>query len=71
MGKGKLHAHHIIFQSSFEKNGQKFAKNAAHNLVVLCEEHHESVHRGEIIIDGYAESSEGRILRYRNADAEK
>jgi DNA mismatch repair protein MutS len=38
--------------------------HALHNLVALCHECHERVHRGGIVIDGYVQTLRGRKLSY-------
>ena len=54
--KGYLETHHINEQCKADKNGiinDKFHKNELHNLVVLCRECHENVHKGKINLDEY------------------
>lgn len=54
--------HHIAHQQKADKNGhidKRFHKNALHNLVHLCETCHDSVHAGQITIDGYVQTSDG------------
>jgi DNA mismatch repair protein MutS len=63
-GKPADHTHHVRFQSEADARGYvgHFHKDAAHNLVPLCEPCHERVHRGELEIAGYRTTSEGRQL---------
>ena len=63
---GHLHTHHIQFQCDADKDGnfEHFHKNVDHNLVVLCESCHHSVHSGKITIGGFQMTSHGRILNY-------
>jgi DNA mismatch repair protein MutS len=39
-------------------------KNHKYNLIPLCKNHHERVHRGEVIISGFVMTSEGLKLHY-------
>ena len=57
----KLEAHHIIFQSD---TTSKVKKNNKGNLVVLCNEHHNQVHSGKLLIGGWKNTTEGRKLEY-------
>lgn len=64
--EGELDTHHINFQKDC-KNGfvikkEYIMKNSLCNLVVLCKNCHRKVHSGEINIDGYKETSNGRVL---------
>lgn len=58
--------HHILFQSSADGCGRvdegRRGQNDLHNLVVLCKEDHQRVHRGEIWIRGWKKTSQGRVL---------
>jgi DNA mismatch repair protein MutS len=56
--KEELQTHHIIFQSQHEGEG----KNYKNNLIVLCENCHEKLHKNEISIKGLTETSEGIII---------
>jgi DNA mismatch repair protein MutS len=64
--KKALHTHHIAFQCQSDKNGMIgiIHKNKKHNLVVLCEECHNKVHREELIINGYKEIGTDIVLDY-------
>lgn len=73
--KGKAaEVHHIAHQQNADNNGhieKRFHKNALHNLVHLCEACHNSVHAGQITIDGYVQTSDGvEILRKNSEDAD-
>lgn len=68
--KINLEVHHIIFQKEFDKNdinNNKFylKKNDKNNLVCLCRICHDRVDKNEIIINGWKETSKGRILDYK------
>jgi DNA mismatch repair protein MutS len=67
--KLKLETHHIIFQKDFNEMGlnkSKFylQKNNLSNLVTLCSGCHDEIDRGNIIINGWKETSNGRIIDY-------
>jgi DNA mismatch repair protein MutS len=67
--KDKLETHHIIWQKDFNDNDineNKFylQKNDSSNLVVLCMECHDKVDRNEIIINGWKNTSKGRLFDY-------
>ena len=62
----ELDTHHIIEQNTFEEHN--VFKNKLSNLVVLCQEHHNQVHNGNLIIHGYDETSEGKELKYEYVD---
>ena len=67
-GKDKLESHHIVWQKDFENNINKnkfyLQKNDPSNIVVLCIHCHDKVDRNEIIIKGWKETSNGKILDY-------
>ena len=58
--------HHIIPQELADKRGKIGAidKNHKYNLIPLCKEHHDLVHKGEIIISGFAMTQNGIKLHY-------
>ena len=65
----ELETHHIHFQENCSSDGKilekpYLSKNEKYNLVVLCRKCHESVHRDEINIRGYINTSIGPILDY-------
>jgi len=66
----ELETHHIKFQSKCLPDGKiidqkHLNKNDLHNLVILCRQCHESVHKNEIIINGYIDTSKGPMLDYQ------
>jgi DNA mismatch repair protein MutS len=65
-GKDDLDTHHIVFQSTADKNGYIGVKHKNHesNLVVLCKNHHDMVHHGKLVIKGWIETSDGKKLDY-------
>jgi len=67
--KNNLETHHIIFQKDFDdnkinKNKFHLQKNSNYNLVTLCQGCHDDVDRQKIIINGWIETSNGRLLDY-------
>ncbi len=56
--------HHIKAQSLFETENSHFDKNHKYNLIPLCKEHHNKVHEGKIIINGFVMTDSGLELRY-------
>ena len=67
--KDKLETHHIVWQKDFINgiNINKFylQKNNECNLVTLCSLCHDKVDRNEIIINGWKETSNGKIFDYK------
>ena len=63
-----LDTHHIIEQKIFDKNNnsESFHKNKLSNLVVLCKTHHDSVHHGNLIINGYKDTTNGLLLDFND-----
>jgi len=64
-----LETHHIVWQKDFNKddiNKSKFhlQKNDSSNLVTLCMSCHDKVDRGEIHINGWVETSNGKVFDY-------
>ena len=64
----QLETHHINQQKDCE-NGfvidkPHIPKNIKNNLVVLCKTCHISVHHGNLIINGYKPTTNGKILDY-------
>lgn len=73
--KNNLETHHIIWQKDFDENGinkNKFYlhKNDLHNLVVLCNKCHDKVDSGNIIINGWINTSEGKKFDYQLIEPE-
>uniref|UniRef100_A0A6C0DAV0 DNA mismatch repair proteins mutS family domain-containing protein n=1 Tax=viral metagenome TaxID=1070528 RepID=A0A6C0DAV0_9ZZZZ len=64
--KNNLETHHIVFQKDFEKKITKlhYQKDANYNLVTLCMSCHDDVDRSKIVINGWKETSNGRLLDY-------
>jgi DNA mismatch repair protein MutS len=66
--KSNLHTHHIKFQCTADTDGfinKGIHKNDQSNLVVLCNKHHDQVHHGNLIINGWILTSNGRTLDYK------
>jgi DNA mismatch repair protein MutS len=63
-GKKAMEVHHIKQQKDADHVGNVGIKhkNHASNLVPLCEECHNQVHHGELVINGYIHTSIGRRL---------
>jgi DNA mismatch repair protein MutS len=57
-----LDTHHIKEQNTFDKDD--FNKDKISNIVVLCKKHHDEVHHGKLIINGYKNTIDGNILDY-------
>jgi DNA mismatch repair protein MutS len=67
--KQNLETHHIIWQKDFNNNNINesifyLQKNDASNLVTLCMQCHDKVDRNEIVINGWKDTSTGRIFDY-------
>lgn len=62
----RLEVHHINSQKFANCDGSidYFNKNHKGNLVVLCEDHHNNVHQGKIIINGWDETLDGKKLNW-------
>lgn len=56
-----LDCHHILFQCNADSNGFTgyYHKNAKSNLVCLCKNCHQRVHKGEININGWIQTTNG------------
>jgi len=66
-GQKASEVHHINEQKDADKDGYiegKFHKNSKFNLVCLCEECHNNVHHGQLIINGYKQTSKGVVLDF-------
>jgi len=66
----ELESHHIHFQTNCLADGKikkkpYLSKNKLYNLVVLCRKCHTKVHKGEITINGYLDTSIGPLLDYK------
>ena len=67
--KSDLDVHHIEFQcqaNEFDLVSHGKHKNNQSNLVVLCEHHHNEVHHDKIQINGWKETSNGKMLDWKN-----
>lgn len=58
--------HHIKEQQMANDYGfiDHFHKNKSHNLIPLCDECHDKVHHGNLVIHGYKDTTEGQILDF-------
>ena len=69
-GEGtQLDTHHIVEQHEFNEHrlhagGLDIRRDSAHNLVILCKNHHDEVHHGNLVIRGYKDTTKGRVLDY-------
>lgn len=61
-----LETHHMGFQADcidgFVGNKKHIKKNQEANLTILCQQCHNKVHNGELTIDGYKMTSNGKTL---------
>lgn len=64
--KEHLETHHIVWQKDFKASTSAFylQKNNESNLVILCDKCHDMVDRNEIIINGWKNTSNGRLFDY-------
>lgn len=66
-----LEEHHIKFQCSADSNNfiKHQHKNDVNNLITLCRECHQKVHKKEILIDDYIYTTNGRLpqITYPNS----
>lgn len=65
-----LECHHIVWQKDFDmnninKNMFHLQKNDSSNLVTLCMSCHDMVDRGTIQINGWIETSNGKVFDYK------
>ena len=65
--------HHIHSQKYADCNDtiEYFNKNHGGNLVVLCVDHHNHVHQGDIIVHGWIETSQGKKLSWEKSTGKK
>jgi DNA mismatch repair protein MutS len=70
---GQLDVHHIHSQKYADCNDtiEYFNKNHGGNLVVLCVIHHNQVHKGEITVHGWIETSQGKKLSWEKTSGKK
>lgn len=71
--QGQLDVHHIHSQKYADCNDtiEYFNKNHGGNLVVLCVVHHNQVHKGEITVHGWIETSHGKKLSWEKTSGKK
>ena len=71
----KLESHHIVWQKDFKDgiNESKFylQKNDSSNLTTLCMSCHDKVDSDEIVINGWIQTSSGRVLDYKVKETPK
>ncbi len=62
--------HHIKHQAKADENGfiGHIDKDHKYNLIPLCKKHHNMVHEGRIIINGFITTSKGIELHYEFKD---
>ena len=69
MNSGILDVHHIYNQKDctdgFINVKPHLLMNEKLNLCVLCKECHYKAHHDQVVIDGYIDTSEGRILNFK------
>lgn len=76
LGPTPLEVHHINHQADckdgFVKSKPHLKKNHLSNLIEICQDCHDSVHNGTIVIKGYRITSSGReiIVEKRNGGGE-
>ena len=65
--------HHIKEQNTADSHGNidHFHKNIKHNLVPLCKDCHKKTTYGNLIIDGWIQTSEGIKLKYEYINKNK
>jgi DNA mismatch repair protein MutS len=70
---GQLDVHHIHSQKYADCNDtiEYFNKNHGGNLVVLCVDHHNQVHQGEVVVHGWIETSHGKKLSWEKSGGKK
>ena len=73
--KNNLETHHIVFQKDFENNiaidNPHIKKNSNYNLVTLCQSCHDKVDCELIEINGWKDTSNGRLLDYKFNETKK
>jgi DNA mismatch repair protein MutS len=61
-----LETHHIQFQKDcpdgFSTNKPHIKKNSTANLIVLCNECHDKIHKDDINVEGYVMTSQGKSV---------
>lgn len=66
-----LDVHHIRFQCNADEGGfmkdvEYIHKNSKSNLITLCKQCHIKVHKNEITIDGYVQTTENTKIVFKN-----
>jgi DNA mismatch repair protein MutS len=71
-GAAAKEVHHIKEQNTADTNGmiKHIHKNRKSNLVPLCEECHNSVHHGKLVIRGFLDTSKGPKLDFEYLEEE-
>lgn len=64
-----LDTHHIKEQFTFSEGD--INKDKLSNIVILCKEHHDEVHNGNLQINGYVDTVKGKELKYEFSDVKK
>lgn len=67
-GEKAQEVHHINEQRMADDDGYidgKFHKNDKFNLVCLCKKCHDNVHHGNLVINGYQQTTDGVVLEYK------
>ena len=64
-----LDTHHIKEQFTFSEGD--INKDKLSNIVILCKEHHDEVHNGNLQINGYMDTVKGKELKYEFTDFKK
>lgn len=61
-----IEVHHILQQKDADEKGfiGNIHKNSKFNLVPVCESCHNSIHHGNLTINGYIQTSDGVVLDY-------
>ena len=63
--------HHIKYQVEWRNRENVFQRDAIHNLAPLCSACHDAQHHGQLQIQGYVETSEGRELVFSDKTEKK
>jgi len=65
-GTSDLHAHHIVHQKDFNVDGAciPFEMNSQHNLVVVCKQCHQDIHKNLVKVHGYKQTTKGVIFDF-------
>lgn len=70
-GDGSINEHHLdhhhIDEVATAKSEGRKVNNKAHNLITVCGACHRKIHNGEIEVDGYYQTTNGKVLRWKYA----